>query len=238
LSSPSIRIGRAIEAREEMNIFRGKGANAKMELTHLFTKYPELESCAGAIAQAFEILKGTYRSGGKALICGNGGSASDSEHIVGELMKGFRSKRPIAPEDRDRLIHYYPNEGAFLADHLQGALPAISLTSHTALVSAYTNDVSPEMAFAQQVYGYGKPGDTLIGLSTSGNSANVVRAAQVAKAMGMRTIGFSGRDGGRLKGICDVTIQVPWDETPQIQERHLPVYHTLCILLEREFFGP
>lgn len=186
---------------------------------------------------AAELLVSTYSSGGKVLICGNGGSASDSEHIVGELMKGFMQRRPVPGDVRQRLEQLFPQEGQFLADHLQGALPAISLVSQTALTTAYANDVSAEMMFAQQVYGYGNPGDALIGLSTSGNSANVVRAMQVAKLKGLRTIALTGRSGGKLKEICDVAIQVPWDSTPDIQERHLPIYHALCIHLEEVFFG-
>jgi D-sedoheptulose 7-phosphate isomerase len=205
-------------------------------LEALITKYPELNECVPSIIEAFEFLKVTYHQGGKVLICGNGGSASDSEHIVGELMKGFMSKRPLSNERRQQFLQHFPEEGNFLANHLQGALPAISLVSHSALITAYANDVSAEMIFAQQVYGYGKSGDTVVGLSTSGNSANVVRAMQVAKVLGLRTIGLTGRSGGKLNELCDVTIRVPWERTPDIQERHLPIYHTLCIMLEEEFF--
>lgn len=205
-------------------------------LETLVAKYPELIDCLESIEGAFELLKKTYSEGGKVLICGNGGSASDSEHIVGELMKGFMSRRPLSSEMRQQFQLHYPEDGEFLTNHLQGALPAISLVSHSSLITAYANDVSAEMIFAQQVYGYGKKGDLLIGLSTSGNSANVIRAIQVAKVVGMPTIGLSGKSGGRMKELCDVTICVPSDRTPDIQERHLPIYHTLCILLEEEFF--
>ncbi len=209
----------------------------KPALDNLLAKYPELSDCKGDVMAAFEMMRDSYRGGGKVLICGNGGSASDSEHIVGELMKGFMSRRPIPETMRSRLIEQFPDDGAYLADHLQGALPAISLVSHTALMTAYANDVAADMVFAQQVYGYGAKGDVLIGISTSGNSVNVIRALQVARAVGMRTIGLTGRSGGKMKGLCDVTIRVPWESTPDVQERHLPIYHALCIMLEEEFFA-
>ncbi|MCU6794373.1 MULTISPECIES: SIS domain-containing protein [Paenibacillus] len=199
-------------------------------------KYPELVVCLPDVEKAAELLKQTFHGGGKLLLCGNGGSASDSEHIVGELMKGFRSKRYLSDEARSSFLKEFPDAGDFLADHLQGALPAISLVSHSALITAYANDVSAEMIFAQQVYGYGKRGDTLLGLSTSGNSANVARAIQVAKVQGLHTIGLTGNQGGQMAELCDVTIRVPWELTPDIQERHLPIYHALCIMLEEEFF--
>lgn len=202
----------------------------------MVNKYPELSECVPDIQLAYGLLQSTYRQGGKTLLCGNGGSASDSEHIVGELMKGFMSKRPLPDTQRERFLELFPEEGDFLADHLQGALPAISMVSHSALISAFSNDVSAEMVFAQQVYGYGRSEDSVIGLSTSGNSANVVRAMQVAKTKGLSTIALTGRGGGKLKALCDVTISVPWDSTPDIQERHLPIYHTLCRLLEEAFF--
>jgi D-sedoheptulose 7-phosphate isomerase len=205
-------------------------------LGSLIVKYPELTECLPDIETALERVKTTYRRHGKILLCGNGGSASDSDHIVGELMKGFMSPRPLPLRQREQFLHHFPEDGAYLANHLQGALPAISLVSHTAFISAYANDVSAEMVFAQQVYGYGVPGDTLIGLSTSGNSMNVVRAMQVAKARGLTRIGLTGKGGGRVKELCDVTICVPCDRTADVQERHLPIYHAICILLEEEFF--
>lgn len=204
----------------------------------LLRRYPDLEGCIPALEQAFTLLERCYRGSGKVLVCGNGGSAADSEHIVGELMKGFLSRRPLNPSARQRLIDVFPEDGAYLADNLQGALPALSLVSQTALLSAFANDVAPDMIFAQQVYGYGRPGDALIGISTSGNSGNVLRALQVARAMGLATIGMTGRSGGRMVGLCDVTLQVPYDTVTEIQERHLPLYHTLCIMLEDAFFPP
>lgn len=205
-------------------------------LLRLVNKYPELEACIPDIVRAFELLADSYRSGGKLLVCGNGGSSADSDHIVGELMKGFMSKRPLPQQRRDELSAAFPEDGAYLADHLQGALPAISLTSSTALISAYANDVAADMVYAQQVYGYGRREDVLLGISTSGNSANVIRALQVARARGLATIGLTGEHGGRMRELCDVAIRVPWGVTPDIQERHLPIYHALCILLEDEFF--
>jgi D-sedoheptulose 7-phosphate isomerase len=206
-------------------------------LDKMYNKYPELQSCSEDIEKAFDIMKQCYAGGGKMLVCGNGGSAADSEHIVGELMKGFMSKRPVSPEMREKLRQFGDQDGQYLADRLQGALPAISLVSHSALMTAYVNDVAADMVFAQQVFGYAKPGDVLIGISTSGNSSNVVRALQVARALGAQTIGLTGRTGGSMVEWCDATIRVPWDSTPDVQERHLPIYHALCIMLEEEFFG-
>ncbi len=217
-------------------IFGGNEA-LNIALGRLINRYPELEACFGDIERSFELIKASYRQGGKMLVCGNGGSASDSEHIVGELMKGFMSKRPVSEQVRERLMAEFPGEGGYLADHLQGALPAISLVGHSALISAFANDVAPDMIFAQQVFGYGQPGDVLLGISTSGNSRNVIHALQVARALGLGTIGLSGGDGGRMKPLCDAAIVVPWSGTPDIQERHLPIYHALCIMLEGEFFS-
>lgn len=207
------------------------------EINKLIKKYPDLQETVPAIEKAFDLLAESYHHQGKLLLCGNGGSAADCEHIVGELMKGFTMKRPIDNEFGRKLQEMFPEEGAYLAQNLQQALPAISLVSQSALATAFINDVEPDMVFAQQVYGYGNTGDALIGLSTSGNSSNVVRAMQTAKALGMKTIGFTGESGGKLHEICDVCIRVPWKETADIQERHLPIYHTLCIMLEKEFFS-
>ncbi|WP_217595124.1 SIS domain-containing protein [Cohnella sp. GbtcB17] len=205
-------------------------------LSSLTEKYPELKACLGDIREAYRLLRECYAGGGKALLCGNGGSAADCEHIVGELMKGFASPRPLPAARREMLIAAWPEDGAYLADHLQGALPAISLVSQSALATAYTNDVRADMVFAQQVHGYGRPGDALIGLSTSGSSANVVRATQVAKALGLRTIALTGAGGGELGRLADVCVRVPFERTPDVQERHLPIYHALCLLLEEAFF--
>jgi D-sedoheptulose 7-phosphate isomerase len=205
-------------------------------LLALVRKYPELVVCQDDIQSAFEMMKASFENGGKLLVCGNGGSAADSEHIVGELMKGYLSKRPVAEGIRTCLVEASPENGDSLADHLQGALPAISLVSHTALITAYANDVAADMIFAQQVFGYGRAGDALLALSTSGNARNVLNALQVAQALGLKTLGLTGRSGGALVKACDVAIRVPWDATPDIQERHLPVIHTLCEMLEAAFF--
>jgi D-sedoheptulose 7-phosphate isomerase len=202
----------------------------------LISKYPKLETCASDIQAAFEILRACYQGGGKVLTCGNGGSAADAEHIVGELMKGYLLKRSIPGEIRAKLISIHPQNGDYLARHLQGGLPAISLVSQASLLSAIANDTAADMVFAQQVYGYGRKGDTLIGLSTSGNSRNVINAMQVAHALGLRTIVLTGPTGGALKPLCDVCICAPGENTPAVQEHHLPILHVLCAMLEEEFF--
>ncbi|MCL2202478.1 MAG: SIS domain-containing protein [Defluviitaleaceae bacterium] len=207
---------------------------SKHVLDELFISYACLEVCRDAIFQAFGILRDVYAQNGKVLLCGNGGSAADCEHIVGELMKGFKLKRPLPHDSHDKLSSF---GGGEIADYLQGALPAISLVSHNALISAFTNDVGADYVFAQQVYGYGKKGDALIALSTSGNATNVVNACRVAKALEMKVIGLSGKTGGLLKNLCDTCICIPSADTASIQERHLPVYHALCAALEVEFWG-
>lgn len=202
----------------------------------LFSRYPALSGCRQDIEQAFQLLCGTYARGGKVLACGNGGSASDAAHIVGELMKSFARRRDIGPA-REKLFAALPPEDAqYMADRLEGALSALSLHGETALVSAFSNDVSPDLIYAQQVLGHGRPGDTLIALSTSGNSENILRAVQASKALGLHTVGFTGQSGGRLAACCDVCIRVPETETFRVQELHLPVYHTLCLMLEDAFF--
>jgi phosphoheptose isomerase len=209
----------------------------KLISDRLFTNYPELEVCKPDVEAAFYLLKQCYEDGGKVLICGNGGSASDSEHITGELMKGFMLKRKISREDSQRLMKAFPVEGEYFSNRLQGALPAISLVSHSALGYAVINDTGSDMVFAQQVYGYANEKDILIGLSTSGNSINVVNAIKVAKAFGIKSIGMTGEKGGAMKELCEVTITVPACDTYRIQEYHLPIYHSLCAMLEEEFFG-
>jgi D-sedoheptulose 7-phosphate isomerase len=205
--------------------------------TSLFTQYPAVTVCQEAVAAAFDLLHDSYQNGGKLLICGNGGSAADAEHIVGELMKSFMIERPIRADQRARLQERFPEEGAYLANHLQGALPAIALTGHLALTSAFSNDVAGDMIFAQQLYGYGRPGDVLLAISTSGNSRNVLNAVKVANVLGIKTIGLTGAHGGQLTALCDVVVRVPADTVYVIQEYHLPVYHTLCRMVEMEFFG-
>jgi glucokinase len=223
----------------ELNLEEKKPVDEKVlaHLKRLMERYPVLEVVREDIFKAYEITAEAYRNNGKLLTCGNGGSAADSEHIVGELMKGFMKKRLISKEEQDVIKSIAGNEkGQYLAAHLQGALKAIALTQHAALSTAFLNDVAPDMIFAQQVYGYGVRGDVLVGLSTSGNSGNVVNAVMVAKAKGMKTIGLTGEGGGKLAELCDVAIKVPATITPDIQEFHLPIYHTLCCMLEEEFF--
>ena len=205
-------------------------------LTDLIEPYPHLDVCTAAIQSAFEMVRTAYQHGNKLLLCGNGGSAADCEHIVGELMKGYLSKRPIRGEVRRKLAEAYGDQGIYLADHLQGALPAISLVSHSALLTAFANDVAADMAFAQQVYGYGRPGDVLSAISTSGNATNVLHAVQMARVLGVGTVGLTGQAGGALKTVCDIAIRVPGTQTTTIQEQHIAVYHALCAMLEAEFF--
>lgn len=199
-------------------------------------RYPSLLSCKASICSAANLLFTAFYSGKKLLICGNGGSASDSLHIVGELMKSFTLPRPISPTEAT-FLHEISSNGAFLAAHLQQALPAIALVEETSLHTAYANDVASQLCFAQQVYGYGNPGDVLLCISTSGNSENVVYAAETAKLKQMQTIALTGCCGGRLFQTVDICIKVPAKKTHEVQEFHLPVYHCLCLVLEHEFFA-
>ena len=205
-------------------------------LDTLMQRYPQLMVCRADIANAYELLVECFEHGGKLLIAGNGGSAADSEHIVGELMKSFRSPRKLPQEYADRLIAVHPELGETLAGNLQGALPAIALDGHFALSTAYQNDCEPLLCFAQQVNGYGNPGDVFLGISTSGNSKNVLYAAVTAKAKDMRVIGLTGQKDSMLSGMANVCIKVPERETYMIQELHLPVYHTICLMLELRMF--
>jgi len=203
----------------------------------LIDRYPKLIVCREDIIRAYELLEMAYSSGRKLLVSGNGGSASDSEHIVGELMKEFKLKRKVYRQQADALKQIDSELGQILADNLQGALPAISLTGHSSLTTAFMNDAMPELVFAQQVNGYGKPGDVYLGISTSGNSKNVLYAAVNAKAKGLKVIGLTGEKESKLMKYADVCIRVPESETYKIQELHLPVYHCLCLMLEDKFFG-
>lgn len=207
------------------------------QLDILIQRYPILEACREDIQKAFEILAESYEHGGKLLTCGNGGSAADSEHIVGELMKGFKLPRKMTALFSLQLKAVDEELGSVLADNLQGALPAIALDGHPALSTAYMNDCEPLLCFAQQVNGYGNKGDVLLCISTSGNSKNVLYAAVTAKAKRMRVIGLTGAKESNLATFADVCIRVPETETYMIQELHLPVYHCLCLMLEERFFG-
>ena len=206
-------------------------------LALLINRYPVLEPVKEAIFQAYCLLEKCYEGGGKLLIGGNGGSSADSEHIVGELMKEKKKKRQVPEDFAGKLMEADKERGKYLAEKLQQGLPAIALTGHTALSTAYLNDVDGLLTIAQQLYGYGKKGDVFLGISTSGNSENILYAAAAARAMEIPVIALTGKDGGRLAEAADVAIIVPEQETYRIQELHLPVYHALCLMLEERFFG-
>ena len=198
----------------------------------LLSRYPVLTGAKQDIYNAYLLLKDTYEAGGKLLIAGNGGSASDAEHIVGELMKGFKLPRKIGAEFAEKLLAVDAQMGTVLAENLQGALPAIALDGHYSLNTAYANDCEPALCFAQQVYGYGNAGDVLLAITTSGNSQNILYAATVAKAKGMKVIGMTGEKESKLSAMADICIRAPETETYMVQELHLPVYHCLCLMLE------
>ena len=204
-------------------------------LDELIKRYPILERVREDIDVVYGILERCYENGGKLLIAGNGGSAADAEHIVGELMKGFVKRRPVTEEMKEALEKADPVRGKELSEKLQGGLPAIALVDHAALSTAFANDVDGMLSYAQQVNGYGKPGDVFLGISTSGNAENVMYAAVTAKAKGMKVVGLTGKDGGKLAGIADAAVIVPEMETYKIQELHLPVYHALCLMLEHRY---
>lgn len=203
----------------------------------LLERYPSLESAKDDVIAAYLLLEECYENGGKLLVAGNGGSAADAEHIVGELMKGFKMPRKPEIAFAEKLVAENKELGSILAENLQGALPAIALDGHLALSTAYMNDCEPLLCFAQQVNGYGKAGDVFLGISTSGNSKNVLFAATTAHAKGMKVIGLTGEKDSKLDDISDVCIKVPHTETYMIQELHLPIYHCLCLMLEDKFFS-
>lgn len=203
----------------------------------LIRRYSDLEIVSKDIEDAYELLKNSFENSGKLLICGNGGSASDGDHIVGELMKRFSIPRAIPKNLKSVLVSDYGEKGKYMSEKLEGALPAISLNAHSTLSSAFANDVDAELIYAQQVVGYVNKEDVLMGISTSGNAKNVVASMIVAKAKGMKVLGLVGRDGGEFNKYCDVLINVGGDCTPQIQELHLPIYHVLCQTLEYHFFS-
>lgn len=203
----------------------------------LLSRYPALAGIKQDIYNAYLLLRSSYEAGGKLLVAGNGGSAADAEHIVGELMKGFKLPRKIGTEFAEKLLAVDAQMGTVLAENLQGALPAIALDGHYSLNTAYANDCEPALCFAQQVYGYGNAGDVLLAITTSGNSQNILYAAMVAKAKGMKVIGMTGEKESKLSAMADICIRVPETETYMVQELHLPVYHCLCLMLEETFFG-
>lgn len=203
----------------------------------LVERYPKLDVCRQSIEDAFITLRDCYGHGGKLLVAGNGGSAADSEHIAGELMKRFEKPRPVPEDFAKKLKEVDPVLGADLAKNLEQGLMAIPLVAHEALTTAYINDVDGLGVFAQQLYGFGRRGDVFLGISTSGNSKNVLNATVVARAEGIKVIGLTGAKGGKLAEVSDVAIKAPETETYKVQECHLPIYHCLCLMLEDHFFG-
>ncbi|MHB1275962.1 MAG: D-sedoheptulose-7-phosphate isomerase [Candidatus Humimicrobiaceae bacterium] len=208
----------------------------KKYLLNLIRKYPDIEECIPDINLTIELMIGSINCNGKVLTCGNGGSASDAEHIVGELMKGFIHPRNLESKEIESIMQLYPEIGNEIVKNLQKPIPAISLASNISFITAYSNDVNPEYIFAQQVYGLGNKGDVLLCLSTSGNSKNVINAAMVAKVKGVNIIGFTGKSGGMLKGYSDVLIKAPSLSTPEIQEYHIAIYHAICAQIEEDIF--
>lgn len=220
-----------------MNKFCIMDTNVLKHVDTLIDRYPKLIVCKEDIIKAYEILEEAYTQERKLLVCGNGGSASDSEHIVGELMKEFKLKRKVYADQAEAMKQIDPEMGATLVENLQGALPAICLTGHSSLTTAFMNDANADLVYAQQVNGYGKANDVFLGISTSGNSKNVCYAAITAKAKGLKVIGLTGAKDSKMTVLGDVCIRVPETETYKIQELHLPVYHCLCLMLEDHFFG-
>ena len=213
-----------------------------MTIETLLQNHPALIACRDTIESARDLLTDTYRADGKLLLCGNGGSAADCDHIAGELLKGFLSHRPLSEEDCLALAESLPNGEAdpdlyLLAGQLQGGLPAVSLPAQTAVLTAVCNDTDPALIFAQLTWALGQAGDTLVCLSTSGNSRNVVLAAKAAKTKGLRVLALTGENDSKLSELSDVTVQVPAHDTYRVQEYHLPVYHYLCAAVEEAFFG-
>lgn len=203
----------------------------------LIKRYPQLECVKDSIIDGYKIMEESYKNGGKLLIAGNGGSAADSEHIAGELMKRFKISRKVPEEFADKLKAVDSEIGAELVDNLEQSLMAIPLVAHEALSTAYINDVDGYGVFAQQLYGFGRENDVFLGISTSGNSKNIINAVVVAKALGIKVVGLTGAKGGKLAGMADAVVKVPETETYMIQELHLPVYHCWCLMLEDCFFG-
>ena len=212
-------------------------ARLEQHINLLLKRYPVLSEIRQSIIDAYFVLEECYETGGKLLVAGNGGSAADAEHIAGELMKRFKLQRPVPAEYAHKLIEIDPERGPGLAKNLECSLPAIPLVAHEALTTAYINDVDGLGVFAQQLLGFGKAGDVFLGISTSGNSRNIMNATVVARASGMKVIGLTGKTGGELAKVSDIAIKVPETETYMIQELHLPVYHCLCLMLEDRFFG-
>lgn len=203
----------------------------------LIKRYPVLGSIEKDIVDAYLVMEETYEHDGKIMVAGNGGSAADAEHIAGELMKRFKTPRPVSDEFAKKLKAIDPERGANLAANLERSLMAIPLVAHEALTTAYINDVDGYGVFAQQLFGFGREGDVFLGISTSGNSKNIMSATVVARALGVKVIGLTGAKGGELAGVADVCVKAPETETYMIQELHLPIYHCWCLMLEERFFG-
>lgn len=206
-------------------------------IERLTDRYPVLDNIKDKIIDAYDVLEKTYLGKGKLLIAGNGGSAADAEHIAGELMKRFKMPRPVPGEFADRLQEVDSVRGGRLAENLEMPLTAIPLVAHEAIITAYLNDVDGDGIFAQQLLGYGRKDDAFLAISTSGNSENIINAAVVARAMGIKVVGLTGQSGGKLAEVSDVTVKVPESETYMVQELHLPIYHCWCLMLEEKFFG-
>lgn len=202
----------------------------------LLSRYPNLKVCKESVEKALMMMSETYHTGGKILLCGNGGSCADCEHIAGELMKGFLSLRKMKEEDREKFYHILGDDGEFFAENLQYGIPAVSLTCANAVNSAFNNDVEPSLVYAQGVWAMGDKNDLVIGISTSGNSKNVINALIAAKAKGIRTLGLTGKNECRMDKWCDCVVHAPECETYKVQELHLPIYHYLCAALEKELF--
>lgn len=212
--------------------------NSTLEkVSDLIERYPALEVCREDLVAAVEAMCECYTAGHKLVVCGNGGSAADAEHIVGELMKGFLLPRRLPQAMYERMQKICPQEADYFQENLQGTLPALSLVDEIGLNTAFANDQAPDLSFAQQLLGMGDEGDVLLAISTSGNSTNVLYAVQMGKVKKMKSIALAGESGGKLHGMADICIRVPSHETYKIQEYHLPIYHMLCIAVENEFFG-
>ena len=211
--------------------------SVKKELEELVDRYPELIVCEDDMVQAYELIQDAYDHNHKLLIAGNGGSAADSEHMAGELMKRFKTARPLNKELAEKIKSIDPVRGERLVKNLEMPLRAVPLTSHLALTTAYMNDADAGGVFAQQMLGFGDEGDVFLAISTSGNSENIVCACVLAKALGIKVVGLTGKNESKISSLADVCIRVPETETYKIQERHLPIYHCLCLMLENHYFG-
>lgn len=221
----------------EIKNMNGLDERLRKHINLLISRYPNLANIQNDIIDAYLLMEECYEKGGKILIAGNGGSAADSEHIAGELMKRFKRPRPVSAEFASKLKSIDFERGSELAKNLEQSLMAIPLVAHEALTTAYINDVDGLGVFAQQLFGYGRPGDIFLGISTSGNSKNIMNATVVARALNIKVVGLTGMTGGELATVADVVVKVPEEETYMIQELHLPIYHCWCLMLEDRFFG-